>query len=73
MEKQKRKYVKPMIAYCDFSTGQIRGNTEMIEELERNIELSPPSYQCPAPDFCCYRGFEIESPVGCEAEGQTYG
>jgi len=33
-EKQKRKYVKPMIAYCDFLTGQIRGNTELIEELE---------------------------------------
>ena len=34
MKKQKRKYVKPMIAYFDFLTGQIRGNTELIEELE---------------------------------------
>ena len=73
MEKQKRKYVKPMIAYCDFLTGQIRVNTEMIEELEQNVELSPPSYQCPAPDSCCYREFEIGSPVECETEGQTYG
>lgn len=73
MEKQKRKYVKPMIAYCDFLTGQIRGNTEMIEELERNIELSPPSYQSPAPDFCCYRGYETGSPAERETEGQTYG
>ena len=62
-----------MIAYCDFLTGQIRGNTEMIEELERNIELSPPSYQCPAPDFCCYRGFKTGSPAERETEGQTYG
>ena len=34
MKKQKRKYVKPMFAYCDFLTGQIRGTTELIEELE---------------------------------------
>lgn len=45
----------------------------MIEELERNIELSPPSYQCPAPDFCCDRGFETGSLAERETEGQTYG
>ena len=73
MMEKKKKYVKPMIAYCDFSTGQIQGNTEMIEELKRDVEVFPQAYQCPTPDFCYYRGFEIGFPAERETEGQTYG
>ncbi len=55
-EKQKKPYVKPMMVFEDFRTGELSGSPEMIEQIKAECEKMKkenPVMECPFDPFPC--------------------
>ena len=53
----KKPYVKPMMVFEDFNTGELRGSPEMIEQIKkecRELEAQSPMTSCPFEPFPCF-------------------
>ena len=51
----KRRYVKPMIVYEDFGTGELQGSPEMIEQYKGEASVGKDSSECPLEAVCKHR------------------
>lgn len=51
----KRRYVKPMIVYEDYGTGELQGSPEMIEQYKSEASAERNSSECPLETVCKHR------------------
>ena len=51
----KRRYVKPMIVYEDYGTGELQGSPEMIEQYKGETSAGKDYSECPFETVCKHR------------------
>lgn len=75
MEIKKKAYVKPMVVYCDFSTGELRGNPELMNVLHKQETAKISLCSCPEMNAFTYiQAIDNETiSFGFKDENQIYG